>query len=83
MDMSDQDGIAKDQQTRDELIKLISHLHAQTNMICGECLDNFMRHNDEIKSNYLWSICDLAERSLALLGNIDNQLMLHFQSRNR
>ncbi len=82
MDTSDEDGIASDQKTRDELIKLISHLHAQTNMICGEGLDNFMSHNDEIKSNYLWSICDLAERSLALLGSMDSEIMLRFQSKN-
>ena len=54
----------------DEVFKLLSHLHAQTALICGEGLENFMNHNDDIKSNYLWSICDLTERSLTLLSNV-------------
>lgn len=62
--------IADDFEVRDEVYKLISHLHAQAMMICGEGLENFSNHNDDIKSNYLWSICDLAERSLVLLGRL-------------
>lgn len=62
--------IADDFEVRDEVYKLISHLHAQAIMICGEGLENFSNHNDEIRSNYLWSICDLAERSLVLLGRM-------------
>lgn len=53
----------------DEIFKLLSHIHAQTLLICGEGMENFMNHNDDIKSNYLWSICDLTERSLTLLSN--------------
>ncbi|MES2832269.1 MAG: hypothetical protein V4695_09785 [Pseudomonadota bacterium] len=55
---------------RDEAYKLISHLHAQTMLICGEGLENFGNHSDEIKSNYLWSMCDLAERSLMLISRM-------------
>ncbi len=54
----------------DEIYKLLSHLHAQTLLICGEGMENFMNHNDDIKSNYLWSICDLTERSLLLLSKV-------------
>lgn len=61
---------ANDFEVRDEVYKLISHLHAQTIMICGEGLENFSNHNDEIKSNYLWSICDLAERSLQMVSRL-------------
>jgi len=57
---------------RDEAYKLISHLHAQTMLICGEGLENFSNHSDEIKSNYLWSMCDLAERSLMLIGQMQS-----------
>lgn len=57
---------------RDEAYKLISHLHAQTMLICGEGLENFSNHSDEIKSNYLWSMCDLAERSLTLIGRMQS-----------
>lgn len=56
-----------DDDLRDELFKLITHLHSQTLLICGEGLENFSNHNEEIRGNYLWSICDLAERSLLLL----------------
>ena len=62
--------VTNDFEIRDEVFKLISHLHAQTSLICGEGLENFINHNDEIKSNYLWSICDLAERSLTLLSRL-------------
>lgn len=54
----------------DELFKLITHLHSQTLLICGEGLENFSNHNDEIRGNYLWSICDLAERSLQLVKQL-------------
>ena len=57
-------------EVHDEIFKLLSHLHAQTLLICGEGMENFMNHNDEIKSNYLWSICDLTERSLLLLSKV-------------
>jgi len=42
----------------------------ETMLISGEGLENFSAHNDEIRSNYLWSICDLAERSLQLLSQL-------------
>ena len=51
----------------EELYKLLAHVHAQTSLISGEGLENFCNHSDEIKSNYLWSICDAAERAMALL----------------
>jgi hypothetical protein len=57
---------------RDEVFKLITHLHAQSILIAGEGMENFLLHNDEIKSNYLWSICELAERSLVLLSSLDD-----------
>ncbi len=57
-------------EVRDEAYKLISHLHAQALLICGEGMENFLNHNEEIRSNYLWSICDLAERSLVLLSHM-------------
>ena len=63
---------AQNLSVRDEVFKLISHLHAQSIMITGEGLENFMLHNDEIKSNYLWSMCELAERSLVLLASMDD-----------
>lgn len=53
----------------DELRKLIAHVHAQTILISGEGLENFCNHNDQIKSNYLWSITDAAERALQLIDN--------------
>lgn len=59
-----------DYEVRDEIFKLISHLHAQALLISGEGLENFISHSDEIKTNYLWSICDLAERSLLLLSRL-------------
>lgn len=61
---------ANETEAYDEIFKLLSHLHAQTVLICGEGMENFMNHNDDIKSNYLWSICDLTERSLLLLGKV-------------
>lgn len=61
---------ASEFELRDEAYKLISHLHAQTMLICGEGLENFSNHSDEIKSNYLWSMCDLAERSLMLISRM-------------
>lgn len=57
-------------EVHDEIFKLLSHLHAQTMLISGEGMENFMNHNDEIKGNYLWAICDLAERSLQLLSKV-------------
>ena len=62
--------LGDDGEVRDEVFKLISQLHAQTLMICGEGLENFSNHNDDIRSNYLWSICDLAERSLQLITQL-------------
>jgi hypothetical protein len=62
--------LESDYEVRDEVFKLISHLHAQVLLISGEGLENFTNHNEEIKSNYLWSICDLAERSLVLLSRL-------------
>ena len=56
-------------QLHEELRKLIAHVHAQTILICGEGLENFCSHSDEIKSNYLWSISDAAERALVLIDN--------------
>lgn len=70
MNTSQRAFFADDCELRDEAYKLISHLHAQTMLICGEGMENFLNHNDDIKGNYLWSICDLAERSLALLSRM-------------
>ena len=53
--------------THEELRMLISQVHAQAVLISGEGLENFCSHNDHIKSNYLWSITDAAERALQLI----------------
>ncbi len=53
--------------THEELRMLISQVHAQTLLISGEGLENFCSHNEHIKSNYLWSITDAAERALRLI----------------
>ena len=60
----------RNMEPRDELRKLIAHVHAQTILICGEGLENFCSHSEEIKSNYLWSISDSAERALKLIDNV-------------
>jgi hypothetical protein len=70
MERAKQLFLGNEDAVRDEVFKLITHLHAQTLLICGEGLENFSNHNDEIRSNYLWSICDLAERSLHLLSQL-------------
>ena len=51
----------------EELRMLISQVHAQALLSSGEGLENFCSHNEHIKSNYLWSITDAAERALQLL----------------
>lgn len=53
----------------EELRKLLSHVHAQVMLICGEGLENFCNHNDQIKSDYLWAINDSIERALSLLDH--------------
>ena len=53
--------------TNEELRMLISQVHAQALLISGEGLENFCSHNEHIKSNYLWSITDAAERALQLI----------------
>ena len=53
----------------EELRKLLSHIDAQIMLICGEGLENFCNHSDEIKSNYLWAIADTAERALRLIDD--------------
>ncbi|MEC5216058.1 hypothetical protein RCH09_000995 [Actimicrobium sp. GrIS 1.19] len=58
-------------QNREELRKLIAHLHAQTMLICGDGLENFCNHNEQIKSDYLWAITDTAERALSLIDSDD------------
>ncbi len=70
MERAKQLFLGNDHEVHDEVFKLITHLHAQTLLICGEGLENFSNHNEEIRSNYLWSICDLAERSLRLLSQL-------------
>ncbi|GAA4020645.1 hypothetical protein [Actimicrobium antarcticum] len=53
----------------EELRKLLGHLHAQTMLISGEGMENFFNHNDQIKSDYLWAMCDTAERAMKLLDD--------------
>ena len=53
--------------TQEELRMLISQVHAQALLISGEGLENFCSHNEHIKSNYLWSITNAAERALQLI----------------
>lgn len=53
--------------TQEELRMLISQVHAQALLISGEGLENFCSHNEHIKSNYLWSMTDAAERALQLI----------------
>jgi hypothetical protein len=57
-------------EVQEEVCKLITQLHAQAAMISGEGLENFNNHSNDIKDNYLWSICDLAERALALITRV-------------
>lgn len=59
-----------DADVHDEIYKMLSHVHAQTLLICGEGMENFLCHSDEVKSNYLWSLCDLAERFLSQLAKL-------------
>jgi hypothetical protein len=53
----------------EELRMLLAHIHAQIMLICGEGLENFCNHSDEIKSNYLWAIAETAERALRLIDD--------------
>ena len=53
--------------SQEELRMLISQVNAQTLLISGEGLENFCCHNEQIKSDYLWSITDAAERALQLI----------------
>jgi hypothetical protein len=55
--------------THEELRKLLSHVHAQVMLICGEGLENFCNHNEQIKSDYLWAITDSVERALFLIDH--------------
>lgn len=57
-------------QIQEELCRVITQLHAQAAMISGEGLENFNNHSNDIKDSYLWSICDLAERALALITRV-------------
>ena len=59
--------VNRSMELHEELRKLIGHVHAQITLISGEGLENFCNHNDQIKSDYLWSISDAAERALTLL----------------
>lgn len=58
-----------DSELREELRKLLGHLHAQAMLISGEGMENFCNHNDEIKSDYLWAMCDTAERAMKLIDD--------------
>jgi hypothetical protein len=61
--------VSRNIELHDEVRKLIAHVHAQTMLICGEGLENFCNHSEQIKSNYLWAIADAAERALNLIDN--------------
>ena len=51
----------------EELRKLIMQVQSQIALISGDGLENFCNHNDQIKSDYLWSMSDNAARALALI----------------
>lgn len=51
----------------EELRKLITQVQSQIALISGDGLENFCNHNDQIKSDYLWSMSDTTARALALI----------------
>lgn len=63
--------VNRNMELQDEVRKLVAHVHAQVTLICGEGLENFCNHNEQIKSDYLWSIADAAERALALIDRVE------------
>lgn len=54
----------------EELRKLITQVQAQIALISGDGLENFCNHNDQIKSDYLWSMSDTTARAIALVDRI-------------
>ena len=54
-------------EVHEELRKLITQVQSQIALISGDGLENFCNHNDQIKSNYLWSMSDITARAIALI----------------
>ena len=59
--------VNRNMELHEELRKLITQVQAQIALISGDGLENFCNHNDQIKSDYLWSISDTTARALALI----------------
>lgn len=59
--------VNRNMELHEELRKLVTQLQAQIALISGDGLENFCNHNDQIKSDYLWSMSDLSARALALI----------------
>ncbi len=59
--------VNRNMELHEELRKLITQVQAQIALISGDGLENFCNHNDQIKSDYLWSMSDTTARALALI----------------
>ena len=57
-------------EVHEELRKLITQVQSQIALISGDGLENFCNHNDQIKSNYLWSMSDITARAIALIDRV-------------
>ncbi len=54
-------------EVHEELRKLLTQVQSQIAIISGDGLENFCNHNEQIKSDYLWAMSDIAARALALI----------------
>lgn len=59
--------VSRNMELHEELRKLVTQVQAQIALISGDGLENFCNHNDQIKSDYLWSMSDTTARALALI----------------
>jgi dihydroxyacetone kinase DhaKLM complex PTS-EIIA-like component DhaM len=62
--------VNRSMEVHEELRKLITQVQAQIALISGDGLENFCNHNDQIKSDYLWSMSDTAARAIALIDRV-------------
>lgn len=62
--------VSRNIEQHEELRKLITQVQAQIALISGDGLENFCNHNDQIKSDYLWSMSDTTARAIALVDRI-------------
>lgn len=59
--------VTSNMEMHEELRNLLTQVHAQIILISGDGLENFCNHNEQIKSNYLWSMSDTIARALVLV----------------